>query len=244
MTSHRRSSPIRLGDMQNESQLDANTRQARFGFNVRSRGKPLRCGIIRLSNHSCHLEHWGHGKERTRRTLEGTAAVCARLRPDTDRLADPAQGPAKLERRLDRLVATAAPTTLSRLGCGTHHTATLLVAAGENIDRLGSEASFAHLCATAPVPASPTQLRRQPRRQPRFAHGRHRRAPLLRTNPQLHRTPPRRRQDQKRSHPLPQALRRPRALPHPPRRPLRPHNPHLTSIGTSTGRACLRIPVP
>ena len=108
----------------------------------------------------------------TRRILEGTAAVCARLRPDTDRLADPAQAAnpalrslgrrvaqlgaeaAELERRLDRLVATAAPTTLSRLGCGTHHTATLPLAAGHNIDRLGSEASFAHLCAAAPVPAS------------------------------------------------------------------------------------------
>ena len=98
--------------------------------------------------------------------------MCARLRPDTDRLADPAQAAkaalrslgrriaqlgaeaADLERRLDGLVAAAAPTTVSRLGCGTHHTATLLVAAGNNIDRLGSEASFAHLCATAPVPAS------------------------------------------------------------------------------------------
>ena len=127
----------------------------------------------------------------TRRTLEGKAAVCARLRPDTDRLADPAQAAkaalrslgrriaqlgaeaAELGRRLDRLdrlVAAAAHTTLSRLGCGTHHTATLLVAAGENIDRLGTEASFAHLCAAAPVPASsgrtqpsPAQLRRQPR---------------------------------------------------------------------------------
>ena len=108
----------------------------------------------------------------TRRTLEGKAAVCARLRPHTGRLADPAQAAkaalrslgrriahlsaeaADLEGRLDRLVAVAAPTTLSRLGCGTHHTAALLVAAGENIDRLGSEASFAHLCAAAPVPAS------------------------------------------------------------------------------------------
>ena len=108
----------------------------------------------------------------TRRTLEGKASVCARLRPDPDRLADPAQAAkaalrslgrrinqlgaeaAELEGQLDRLVAAAAPTTLSRLGCGTHHTAALLVAAGENIDRLGSEASFAHLCATAPVPAS------------------------------------------------------------------------------------------
>ena len=61
---------------------------------------------------------------------------------------------AELGRRLDRLVATAAPTTLSCLGCGTHHTATLLVAAGHNIDRFGSEASVAHLCAAAPVPAS------------------------------------------------------------------------------------------
>ena len=107
-----------------------------------------------------------------RRTLEAKAGVCARLRPDTDRLADPAQAAhtalrslgrriaqlgaeaADLERRLDGLVAAAAPSTASRLGCGTHHTATLLVAAGNNIDRLGSEASFAHLCATAPVPAS------------------------------------------------------------------------------------------
>jgi transposase len=113
-----------------------------------------------------------------RRTLEGKASVCARLRPDTDRLADPAP-PAKaalrslgrriaylgseaaeLERRLDRLVAIAAPVTLSRLGCGTHHTAALLVAAGENIDRLGSEASFAHLCGAAPVPASPRRTTR------------------------------------------------------------------------------------
>ena len=108
----------------------------------------------------------------TRRTLEGKASVCARLRPDPDRLADPAQAAkaalrslgrrinqlraeaAELEGQLDRLVAAAAPTTVSRLGYGTHHTAALLVAAGENIDRLGSEASFAHLCATAPVPAS------------------------------------------------------------------------------------------
>ena len=114
----------------------------------------------------------------TRRTLEGKASVCARLRPDPNRLADPAQAAkaalrslgrrvaqlgaeaGELGRRLDRLVATAAPTTLSRLGCGTHHTATLLVAAGENIDRLSSEASFAHLCAAAPVPASSGRTQR------------------------------------------------------------------------------------
>ena len=47
---------------------------------------------------------------------------------------------ADVERHLGRLVATAAPSTGSRLGCGIHHTATLFVAAGHNIDRLGSEA--------------------------------------------------------------------------------------------------------
>lgn len=114
----------------------------------------------------------------TRRTLEGKAAVCARLRPNTGRLADPARAAkaalrslaqrinqfgaeaAELEGHLDKLVAVAAPASLSRRGCGTHHTATLLVAAGENIDRLGSEASFSHLCAAAPVPASSGRTRR------------------------------------------------------------------------------------
>ena len=113
-----------------------------------------------------------------RRTLEGKAAVCARLRPDTNRFAGPAQAAypalrslshrvarlgaeaAELGRELDRLVASAAPAAVSRLGCGTHHTATLLVAADENIDWLSSEASFAHLCAAAPVPASSGRLER------------------------------------------------------------------------------------
>lgn len=39
-------------------------------------------------------------------------------------------------------------------GLGTQHTATLLVAAGQNIDRFSSEAAFAHLCAAAPIPVS------------------------------------------------------------------------------------------
>ena len=43
---------------------------------------------------------------------------------------------------------------LSLLGLGTQHTATLLIAAGENIDRFSSEAAFAHLCAAAPIPVS------------------------------------------------------------------------------------------
>ena len=74
----------------------------------------------------------------------------------------------------------------------------------------------------------------RPSRNPKAVH-RPRPAPLLRPNPQLHGAPRRRRQDQERSHPLPQTLRRPRALPHPPSRSRHPHNPHLTSIGRSRG---------
>lgn len=66
----------------------------------------------------------------------------------------PQRGDHHTRYELDRLVATAAPETLSLLGLGTQHTATLLIAAGENIDRFSSEAAFAHLCAAAPIPVS------------------------------------------------------------------------------------------
>ena len=106
------------------------------------------------------------------KTLEGKTSVCARLRPGHTNPTDPARA-AKIALRsiarrirtltdeineltteIDELVTIAAPETLSQFGVGTCHAATLLVAAGENIDRFGSEASFAHLCATAPIPAS------------------------------------------------------------------------------------------
>jgi transposase len=59
-----------------------------------------------------------------------------------------------LDRHLDELVATAAPTLVTRYGFGTNTTGALLVAAGDNPDRLHSEASFAALCGVSPIPAS------------------------------------------------------------------------------------------
>ena len=61
---------------------------------------------------------------------------------------------AELEAHLDRLVAQAAPELLSLPGIGTDNAATLLVVAGDNPRRLGSEASFASLCGVAPIEAS------------------------------------------------------------------------------------------
>jgi transposase len=61
---------------------------------------------------------------------------------------------AGLDAQLDRLVAEVAPGLTSLPAIGTHHAATLLVLAGDNPERLESEASFASLCGVSPVEAS------------------------------------------------------------------------------------------
>ncbi len=61
---------------------------------------------------------------------------------------------AELDVQLERLVAQTAPELTSLPGLGTDHAATLLIVAGDNPERLGSEASFASLCGVSPVEAS------------------------------------------------------------------------------------------
>ena len=60
----------------------------------------------------------------------------------------------ELEAHLDRLVTQVSPELVSLLGIGTDNAATLLIVAGDNPQRLGSEASFANLCGVAPIEAS------------------------------------------------------------------------------------------
>ncbi len=59
-----------------------------------------------------------------------------------------------LDRELERLTAKAAPRLRALFGVGAESAAALLVAAGDNPDRLHSEAAFAMLCGSAPIPAS------------------------------------------------------------------------------------------
>lgn len=61
---------------------------------------------------------------------------------------------ASLEAELGRLVVQAAPELVAAKGIGTETAAVLLMAAGDNPERLRSEAAFAHLCGVAPIPAS------------------------------------------------------------------------------------------
>ena len=65
-----------------------------------------------------------------------------------------------LDRHLDQLVTEAAPGLVAIKGVGTDTAGALLVAAGDNPDRLRNEAAFAHLCGVAPVPASSGKTQR------------------------------------------------------------------------------------
>lgn len=77
----------------------------------------------------------------------------------------------QLETERDRIVDQAAPRLLEVTGVGHHSAATLLIAAGDNPDRLHSEAAFANLCAAAPVPVASGRSNHH-----RLNHGGHRQA--------------------------------------------------------------------
>ncbi len=104
-------------------------------------------------------------------TTAGIVETAARLRPGP-RPSDPEEATklalrsvarrhqalseeiSELDVHLGRLVAEAAPELLEVHGIGVETAAALLIATGDNPERLKSEASFAHLCGTAPIPAS------------------------------------------------------------------------------------------
>jgi len=108
----------------------------------------------------------------TAKTLAGKASQATRWRPDSARLADPAQAARialrsigcrihalsdeikLLDAQLSTLVTRAAPKTLALLGVGIVHTAQMLITAGQNIERLRSENAFAHMCGADPIEAS------------------------------------------------------------------------------------------
>jgi transposase len=59
------------------------------------------------------------------------------------------------------LMAMRAPALLAVAGVGPDTAAILLIAAGDHPDRLRSEAAWAHLCGTAPIPASSGKIIRR-----------------------------------------------------------------------------------
>jgi transposase len=99
-------------------------------------------------------------------------ATCANLRPDRTDAATPGTAAkialrslarrhqqlapeiADLDELLEPLVAAINPALVAVNGVGTDTAGHLLVTAGQNHDRLTSEAAFAMLCGVAPIPAS------------------------------------------------------------------------------------------
>lgn len=98
--------------------------------------------------------------------------ACRQLKPDSDDLTDPVnaaklalssiavrahaleQEARVLHKQLQALTDTIAPATSALFALGPETVSALLVAVGDNPDRLRSEAAFARLCAVAPIPAS------------------------------------------------------------------------------------------
>jgi len=75
----------------------------------------------------------------------------------------------RLDELIVPLVTARAPGLLALYGAGPDTAALPLAAAGDHPERLRSEAAWAHLCATAPIPASSgkvTRHRLNPRRRP------------------------------------------------------------------------------
>ena len=103
-------------------------------------------------------------------------AACARLRPG-HHLGDAEQATktalrrlahrhqqlseeiAEADHELDQLVHQVAPELLALPGVGPEVAGQVLTSAGDNPDRIKSEAAFAHLCGVAPIPASSGRTR-------------------------------------------------------------------------------------
>jgi transposase len=111
-------------------------------------------------------------EQTTQRTTAALIERCAGLRPDPQSIAEPFHATKyalrvlarrvleltaeirELDKLLNELVTATAPTLITRMAIGTGHAAQLLITAGQNIDRLHSEAAFARLCGVAPIPVS------------------------------------------------------------------------------------------
>lgn len=105
-------------------------------------------------------------------TIKQLIVTCANLRPDPADAATPATAVklalralarrhqqlsteiTDLDKLIEPLVAAINPGLLAANGVGAEVAGQLLVSAGENHDRLTSEAAFAMLCGVAPIPAS------------------------------------------------------------------------------------------
>jgi transposase len=89
-----------------------------------------------------------------------TAATKAALSSLAQRVADLEEEISDLDAMITPLLQDAAPELLGVYGVGIDTAAALLVAAGDNPERLRSEAAWAHLCGVSPLEASSGKVTR------------------------------------------------------------------------------------
>ena len=113
-----------------------------------------RCTGLRASrgpapHHSRHAKRHRPGVliDPTAATKRSVAVLARRIRALETEIAD-------LDDDLEPLITQTAPTLLGLFGVGLDVAGQLLATAGDNPDRMTSEAAFAHLCGAAPIPAS------------------------------------------------------------------------------------------
>lgn len=82
------------------------------------------------------------------------AATQRALKELAERIVSLSEQAARIEVELTGLVEGAAPALVDLPGLGVHTAAELLMAVGDNAERIHSEAAFARLCGAAPIPAS------------------------------------------------------------------------------------------
>ena len=109
-----------------------------------TRGLGRKALISRMVRLRPELNGAQHPEQATKIAVRGLARRCQALNEEI----------AALEVQLSQLTLAAAPRLLARPGIGIDTAAQLLITAGDNPDRLRSEAAFARLVGVAPIPAS------------------------------------------------------------------------------------------
>jgi transposase len=115
--------------------------------------EPLRADLVALSTGELVDRCAGFRVDHTR-LLEPTAATKAALRAIARRVQLLQEEIALADARLRPATATVAPRTAAIFGAGPEVAGQLLVTAGDNPERLRSEAALAHLAGISPLPAS------------------------------------------------------------------------------------------
>ena len=97
-------------------------------------------------------------KLRPTRSLDPvTAATKASLSSLAHRVTSLDAELAELDERIEALLVAAVPELLDLFGVGPDTAAALVMAAGDNPERLHSEAAWAHLCGVSPIPTGPAR---------------------------------------------------------------------------------------